>query len=94
MLRALGLTRPGLRALIGTESCLYGVLGTVLGLALGIPYAWLSVLALNLNAPLELPVAQLLAVALLLALVTPLAGLLPTRRAARVSPVAALGTGG
>ncbi|GLY29934.1 ABC transporter permease [Kineosporia sp. NBRC 101731] len=94
LLRALGLTRPGLRGLIGTESCLYGMLGTVLGLALGIPYAWLSLLALNLNAPLELPVLQLVAMVLLLLLVTPLAGLLPSRRAARVSPIAALGAGG
>ncbi|MER5226894.1 FtsX-like permease family protein [Streptomyces flaveus] len=92
LLRALGLGRSGLRFLIGMEAALYGVLGGVLGLALGVPYAWLAVRLLNLGAPLALPYGQLLAVFLGLVLVTALAGLLPARRAARVSPVVALGT--
>ncbi|MFG2023680.1 FtsX-like permease family protein [Streptomyces sp. NPDC048825] len=92
LLRALGLGRSGLRFLIGMEAALYGVLGGLLGLALGVPYAWLAVRLLNLGAPLLLPYGELLAVFLGLVLVTALAGLLPARRAARVSPVVALGT--
>ncbi|MET7574309.1 FtsX-like permease family protein [Streptomyces sp. NPDC005492] len=92
LLRALGLGRSGLRFMIGIEAGLYGVLGGVLGLALGVPYAWLTVRVLNLGAPLLLPVGQLLAVFAGLVGITALAGLLPARRAARVSPVAALGT--
>jgi putative ABC transport system permease protein len=92
LLRALGLSRTGLRTMIGVESGLYGVIGAVLGLTLGVPYAWLSIVVLNLGAPLELPVGRLTVLFVTLAGITALAGLLPARRAARVSPVAALGT--
>jgi putative ABC transport system permease protein len=92
LLRALGLSRAHLRFMLTAESGLYGIIGAVLGLTLGIPYAWLSITVLNLNAPLRLPLTQLLALFIALAAITALAGLLPARRAARVSPVAALGT--
>jgi putative ABC transport system permease protein len=91
-LRAVGLSRGGLRGMLTTESALYGVLGAGIGLVLGVPYAWLAVKALGVNAPLTLPVWQLAGVFATLVLLTALAGALPARRAARVSPVAALGT--
>jgi putative ABC transport system permease protein len=94
LLRAVGLSRAGLRAMLTAESSLYGVIGATIGLALGIPYAWLSVKALGVNAPLELPVLQLVGVFLTLVVVTALAGVLPARKASRVSPVTALGTDG
>jgi putative ABC transport system permease protein len=94
LLRALGLGRAGLRAMIGIESGLYGLIGATTGLLLGVPYAWLTILALNLNAPLQIPIGQLLIVIGVLTAVTVVAGLLPTRRAVRVSPIAALRTGG
>jgi len=78
--------------MLTTESALYGVIGAALGLALGIPYAWLLVKALGVNAPLGLPVGQLAVVFVILVLLTAGAGVLPARRAAKVSPVAALGT--
>jgi putative ABC transport system permease protein len=92
LLRAVGLSRGGLRTMLTTEAALYGVIGAVLGLVLGIPYAWLAVAALGVNAPLTLPVWQLLAVFAVLVLLTAAAGVLPARRAAKVSPVAALAT--
>ncbi len=91
MLRAVGLSRGGLRVMLTTESALYGVIGAVIGLVLGVPYAWLAVKALGENMPLKLPVGQLAVVFLLLVAFTALAGVLPARRAAKVSPVAALG---
>jgi putative ABC transport system permease protein len=94
LLRAVGLSRGGLRAMLTAESSLYGVIGATIGLVLGIPYAWLSIKALGVNAPLALPVWQLAAVFAVLVLFTALAGVLPARRAARVSPVAALATDG
>jgi len=92
MLRAIGLSRGGLRAMLTTESALYGVIGAGIGVVLGVPYAWLAVKALGVNAPLTLPFWQLAGVFVVLVLLTALAGVLPARRAAKVSPVAALGT--
>ncbi|MFI6077699.1 ABC transporter permease [Actinoplanes sp. NPDC051343] len=92
LLRAVGLSRGGLRTMLTTEAALYGVIGALLGLVLGIPYAWLAVAALGVNAPLTLPIWQLLAVFVVLVLLTAAAGVLPARRAAKVSPVAALAT--
>jgi putative ABC transport system permease protein len=92
LLRAVGLSRGGLRTMLTTEAALYGVIGAVLGLVLGIPYAWLAVAALGINAPLTLPIWQLVVVFVVLVLLTAVAGVLPARRAAKVSPVAALAT--
>jgi putative ABC transport system permease protein len=94
LLRAVGLSRGGLRAMLTMESSLYGVIGATIGLLLGVPYAWLSIKVLPVNAPLALPVWQLAAVFAALVAFTALAGVLPARRASRVSPVAALATDG
>lgn len=91
LLRALGLGGGALRRTITLEAGLYGVLGGVLGLALGVPYAWLLIRTAVTEAPLRLPGAQLLLVFVGLALLTALAGLLPARRASRVTPMTALG---
>ncbi|MFC8849500.1 MULTISPECIES: FtsX-like permease family protein [unclassified Micromonospora] len=93
LLRAVGLSRRRLGAMLTVEAALYGVLGATLGLLLAWPYSWLTVAALGQDAPVEFPAGQLAGVVLALAAATALAGLLPARRAARVSPVAALGTG-
>lgn len=90
LLRALGLSRPRLRAMILLESGMYGIVGAVLGLALGVPLAWLAIEALQLGTPLALPAAHLLLIVVALAVITSVAGLSPARRAARVSPVAAI----
>lgn len=92
LLRAVGLSRAGLRTMLTTEAGLYGLIGATLGLLLGVPYAWLSVEALGANAPLELPVLPLAGVFLALIALTAVAGMLPARRASRVSPVTALAT--
>ncbi|MEV6303618.1 ABC transporter permease [Actinoplanes sp. NPDC051861] len=92
LLRAVGMSRGSLRAMLTTESALYGVIGAAFGLALGVPYAWLALRATGVNAPFTLPVWQLAAVFAALVALTALAGVLPARRAARVSPVSALGT--
>ncbi|MER6014248.1 ABC transporter permease [Streptomyces bluensis] len=91
LLRALGLGGGALRRTITLEAGLYGVLGGVLGLALGVPYAWLLLRIVITSAPLRLPGGQLLVVFTGLAALTALAGLLPARRATRVTPMTALG---
>ncbi|WP_326552043.1 FtsX-like permease family protein [Micromonospora sp. NBC_01813] len=92
LLRALGLSRARLRSMILIESGLYGVVGALLGLALGVPLAWLSIEVLRLGTPPVLPAGQLLLIVAALAVITAAAGLPPARRAARVSPIAAIGT--
>ncbi|MFG1996889.1 FtsX-like permease family protein [Actinoplanes sp. NPDC048988] len=92
VLRAVGLSQGGLRAMLTAESALYGVIGAAIGLVLGVPYALLAVKALGVNAPLAVPVGQLAVVFVVLIALTALAGVLPARKAAKVSPVAALGT--
>ena len=94
LLRAVGLSRGALKAMLTAESSLYGVIGAATGLLLGVPYAWLAVKALGVNAPLRLPVGSLVTVFAILVLITALAGVLPARKAARISPVAALGADG
>ncbi|MFI6263883.1 FtsX-like permease family protein [Micromonospora sp. NPDC051006] len=94
LLRAVGLSRAGLRGMLTAEAGLYGSIGASIGLLLGIPYAWLTVKALGVNAPLVLPVLPVIGLFAALVVLTALAGVLPARRASRVSPVAALGTEG
>lgn len=90
LLHAIGLTRKELGRLVMVEAGLYGIIGAVLGLAIGVPYAWLAIISLGVEWPLQVPVFSVGAVVLVLAALTAGAGLLPARRAARVSPVAAL----
>ncbi|BEL05142.1 FtsX-like permease family protein [Actinoplanes sichuanensis] len=88
--RALGMTRGRLRLMVGMEAGLYGLIGAVLGIVLGVPMAWLALESLRLDLPLTFPGGRLALIVLVTAAITVLAGLLPARRAARVSPVAAL----
>ncbi|MCW6005079.1 FtsX-like permease family protein [Micromonospora sp. CPCC 205371] len=94
LLRALGMARGGLRAMLTAEAALYGILGSVLGLALGIPYAGLMIAGFGEGVPLELPAGQLVLTVLALTGLTALAGVLPARRAAKVSPMAAIAQDG
>ncbi|WP_330440121.1 ABC transporter permease [Streptomyces griseoaurantiacus] len=90
LLRALGLGTGSVHRMVTAECALYGVLGGVLGLALGIPYSWLAVGIVETAAPFTLPTARLAAVFAALVLVTAAAGLLPALRAARTSPTVAV----
>jgi putative ABC transport system permease protein len=94
LLRAIGLSRGGLRAMLTAEAALYGVVGSVLGLALSIPYTALLFAALDSDATLDLPVAQLGMVVVALTALTALAGVLPAWRASRISPMAAVALDG
>lgn len=90
MLRAIGLTRLALGGITVSEAALHGVVGVLFGLIIGIPHAWLAVLALGLGAPLTVPVPLLLGTCAGLIVLTMIAGLLPARRAARETPVTAM----
>ena len=100
LLRALGLTRGGLRGAIAIEAVLIAVVAAVLGCALGVCYGWAGaqlVLA-DLSATAgagtavrpAVPWLELGLVVAVAALAGLAASLLPARRAARLSPVAGL----
>ena len=94
LLRALGLTRRRLRATLSAEAVLLAGVAGLLGAMLGTVYAWVGVEAVVGAAiddvRLVVPVGQVLLVALAAALAGLAAGVLPARRAARVSPASGL----
>ncbi len=93
LLRALGLTRGQLRGMLTVEGVLLAVVSAVLGLGLGVTYAWFgvaTVLPADTDIALAVPVGRvsiILAVAVVAGL---LASVLPARRAARTAPAAGL----
>ncbi|CAI9401091.1 ABC transporter permease [Nocardioides sp. T2.26MG-1] len=94
LLRALGLTRRQLRATLATEALLLSVVATVLGIAIGATFAWVSLQALVKaavdEAPMVLPWGQLTVVVLVAAAAGLASSLVPARRAARTTPAAGL----
>ena len=94
LLRSLGLTRRQLRRMLAAESLLMATVSASLGVALGLVYGWTGTAALmggqTDTVSYALPVGQLLVIALVAAAAGLLASLLPARRAARVTPAAAL----
>lgn len=93
LLRALGLTRGQLRAMLALEAVLIAGVAALIGIALGVLYGWLgaqSALGAFATVAPDVPWLQLgsvLAVAVIAGL---LASVLPARRAARLSPVEGL----
>ena len=94
LLRALGLTRRQLRAMLAAEATLVSTVATVLGTAVGVLFAWVGVLTLVrpivAETPLVLPWGQLLLVVAVAAAAGLLASVLPARRGARVLPAEGL----
>lgn len=102
LLRALGLTRGGLRGMIAIESVLIAAVAALLGCVLGVFYGWagsqlvLGELVASVGrGTLVRPAVPWLELALVVgvaALSGLAASLLPARRAGKLSPVAALAT--
>jgi len=85
LLRAVGMTRRQLRQSIRWESVIIALLGTTLGLAVGLFFGWVIVQALADDGigQLRIPVGQLVVVVILAALAGVLAAANPSRRAAK-----------
>lgn len=95
LLRALGLTRRQMKSMLSLEAIFISVTGAIIGSILGIFFGGVGILALPLEGitiVFTIPwiqIAAVIGVAVLAALV---ASWLPGRRAAKVSPSAALAT--
>ncbi len=95
LMRALGLTRRQLRGLLAWEALLVAGVAAVLGVVAGSLYGLAgtaAVLGRGGEVILDFPVLQVLAVVVVATAAGVLASVLPARRAARTSPVAAMAT--
>ncbi len=96
MLRALGLTKGQLRAMLAGEALLIAAAAVVAGLVLGTAYGFAGTRLLmgevTSHVELGIPVARLVLVAGVALAAGLAASVLPARRAVRVPPAAAIGT--
>lgn len=93
LLRALGLSRGGMMKMLWVEAVLTALLGTLIGLMLGVSFAWAFEQLIGRSqggAVLSVPIAKLLVYAATATAASLCAALLPGGRAARASVVAAL----
>jgi putative ABC transport system permease protein len=91
MLRAIGTTRRQMRSIVRYESVITAVIGGVLGIALGVVFAWVLSRGLSdQGIEFSLPVRDLLIFLALAVVAGVLAAVLPARRAARLNPLEAL----
>ena len=94
LLRALGMTRGQVRAMIRWEAVVIALLGAVLGVLVGTFFGWVMVRALRSQGITEfaLPVGTLLEFVLAAAIAGVLAAVFPGRRAAKIDVLAAVTT--
>lgn len=94
LLRAVGMSRKQTRSMIRWEAVIISIIGTVLGIPVGIFFAWAIVKALESQGITELviPGGQLAAFTLAAAVAGVLAALPPARRAARLNVLQAIST--
>jgi putative ABC transport system permease protein len=94
VMRAVGMTRHQLRAMIRWESVIIALQGTVLGLLIGVFFGWALVLAMKSQGITEfsVPVLNLVIVVLLAALAGAAAAIWPSRRAAKLNILHAIVT--
>jgi putative ABC transport system permease protein len=97
MLRALGLTRGQLRLMLLAEALYMAMIAVVLGVGLGTAFAWTlvnSFLRSSGGGVISIPFAEIAVLVVVGAVAALLAAVLPARRAARVSAVAAMADAG
>jgi putative ABC transport system permease protein len=92
LLRAVGMTRRQLRTTVRYESVIIALLGTTLGMGIGVVFGWSMVKALDSQGlgTFVLPYSQLMVVALIAAIAGVGAAVLPARRAAKLDVLGAI----
>ena len=92
LLRAVGMTRPQLRSTIRWEAVIIALLGTVLGLVIGLFFGWAIVEALKDEGISEFapPGGQLILVVVLAGFAGVVAAIFPARRAAKLDVLRAV----
>jgi putative ABC transport system permease protein len=90
LLRALGLTRRGLRRMLSLEALIISLIGALIGVVVGTALGWAAISAALDGAVLGLPVARILLFIALAAVAGVTAAIMPGRRAARASIVESL----
>ena len=92
LMRAVGMSRRQTRSIIRWESVITALLGTFLGLVIGLFFGWSVVRALSDDGinRLAVPAGQLVVVVVLAALAGVAAAILPARRAARLDVLEAI----
>lgn len=92
LVRAVGMTRRGVRRMIRYESAVIAAFGAVLGVAMGIGLGWLMVEALpaSFADTLAIPAGQIVVLVAVAAVAGLIAALLPARRAGRMNVLAAI----
>ena len=92
LLRAIGMARRQVRAIVRWESVIIALFGTGLGLVIGLFFSWAMVKAVPDQAALTVPLGQLAAGTVIAAIAGVLAAIGPARRAARLDVLAAIAT--
>ena len=96
LLRAVGMTRRQVRSTIRWESVIVCLFGAVLGIVVGVLFAWAAISAIpdDIIATVAIPYESVLFAILTAALAGVIAALLPARRAAKLDVLDAIATGG
>ena len=91
MLRAVGMGRWQLRWVITDESVITAIIGGLLGIAIGIVFAWIVNLGLSSQGiQFSIPYSQLIACLIVAVIVGLVAAIMPARRAAKLNVLEAL----
>jgi putative ABC transport system permease protein len=94
LLRAIGMQRRQVRAMIRSEAVIIAVFGAVLGLVIGVFFGWAMVMALKDQGitQLSIPGGQLVFYVLLAGLAGVIAAIWPARRASKLNVLEAITT--
>ena len=91
LLRAVGMTRRDVRRMVRYESVITAVFGALLGLVLGLFFAFVVIQALDERGlPFSLPVGQIVALLIFAIVVGVVAAIFPARRASRLDVLRAI----